>query len=162
MPTCEACGRPVESHDRHVRFRLPDAVVRLPEQERTAGTWLADPDPGRAVMMEVPELGAFVRALLPVRLSGGHTVTFGLWVGIHPDDLQSALDVWRAPEYRDLRMSGHLANALPTWEVFEAPVSLAVTNPDATPYCVDSEDDELRSVLANEWDHEVVLAALPD
>nr|WP_275887115.1 DUF2199 domain-containing protein [Nocardioides sp. 616] len=156
------CGRPGESHDRHVRFRLPDPVVRLPEQERTAGTWMSEPDPERAVMMQVPALGAFVRALLPVRLSGGHTVTFGLWVGIHPEDLQRAFDVWWAPEYRDLHIHGRLANALPNWEVFGVPVSLAVTDPDATPYCVDSEDGELRSVITNEWDHEVILAALPD
>ncbi len=123
---------------------------------------MSEPDPERAVMMEVPALGAYVRALLPVRLTGGHTVTFGLWVEVHPDDLNGALDVWWAPEYRDLHLHGHLANALPTWGVFGVPVSLAVTDPDATPYCVDSEDEELRSVIANEWDHEIVLAALPD
>jgi len=30
-------------------------------------------------MMQVPGLGAFVGGLLPVRLTGGHTVTYGVW-----------------------------------------------------------------------------------
>jgi hypothetical protein len=29
-------------------------------------------------------VGAFLRALLPVQLTGGYTVTFGVWVGVHP------------------------------------------------------------------------------
>jgi hypothetical protein len=36
-------------------------------------------------MMQVPALGTFVRAMLPVQLTGGHTVTYGgVWVGIDP------------------------------------------------------------------------------
>ena len=44
-------------------------------------------------MMQVPAIGAFVRALLPVRLSGGHTITFGVWVGINPQELQRVFAV---------------------------------------------------------------------
>jgi hypothetical protein len=113
-------------------------------------------------MMQVPELGAFVRALLPVRLTGGHIITFGVWVGVDPDDLRRAFDVWWKPEYRDLHLHGRLANALPAWEVFAVPVTLAVTDPEATPYCVSSEDAELDAVLCSEWDHELILAGLPD
>jgi hypothetical protein len=112
-------------------------------------------------MMMVPHLGAFVRALLPVRLTGGHTVTFGVWVGVHPDDLHRAFEVWWSPEYAGLRLEGRLANALPAWEVFAVPVSLAVLDVEVTPCCVSSADDELRSVLTKEWDHESVLAGLP-
>jgi hypothetical protein len=112
-------------------------------------------------MMLVPEVGAFVRALLPVQLTGGYTVTFGVWVGVHPDDLRRAFDTWWAPEYADLRIEGRLANALPAWEVFGVPVTLAVTDPEATPYCVNSSDAELAKVLTAEWDHEPVLADLP-
>ena len=59
-------------------------------------------------------------------------------------------------------MHGRLANALPAWDVFGAPVSLAVTDPETTPYCVASKDPELEAVLTNEWDHEPVLSNLPD
>lgn len=63
-------------------------------------------------MMQVPGLGAFVRARLPVQLTGGHTVTYGVWVGIHPDDLQRAFAIWWQPEYTELTLDGALANAL--------------------------------------------------
>ena len=162
MSKCALCGRAIDSHDRHVRFRLPDPVVRTPEKDQVQGTWKTEEDPNAAVMLMVPDVGAFVRALLPVRLTGGHTVTFGVWVGVHPDDLKRAFDTWWAPEYADLRMDGRLANALPAWDVFGVPVGLAVTDPQATPYCVASPDAKLSAVLTSEWDHEAVLAGLPD
>lgn len=70
MANCELCGRPTDAHDRQVRFRLPDPVLRASEQDRAQGTWKTHEDPDAAVMMMVPELGAFVRALLPVQLTG--------------------------------------------------------------------------------------------
>lgn len=160
--TCQLCGRATEGHNRHVRFRLPDPVLRSPGQDRVEGTWKTADDPNSAVMMLVPNVGAFVRALLPVRLSGGSVVTFGVWVGVHPDDLRRAFDCWCAPEYAQLQISGLLANALPAWDVFGVPVELAISDPEATPYCVASPDKELSAVLSNDWDHEAVLAGLPD
>lgn len=162
MSTCTLCGRGTDSHDRHVRFRLPDPVLRTPERDQVQGIWKTDEDPNAAVMMMVPHVGAFVRALLPVQLTGGHTVTFGVWVGVHPDDLKQAFDTWWSPEYEQLRMDGRLANALPGWDVFGVPVTLAVVDPQATPYCVASSDTELSTVLTSEWDHEPILATLPD
>lgn len=112
-------------------------------------------------MMMVPIVGTFVRSLLPVRLSGGYTVTFGVWLGVHPDDLQRAFSVWVAPEYVDLRLEGRLANALPAWDVFGAPVVATVLDPEATPYVVSSTDPMLSQVLADEWPHEQILPGLP-
>jgi hypothetical protein len=161
MSECATCGRPMEAHDRHVRFRLPDPVLPMPRQDRAEGTWKTDADPNKAVMMLVPEAGAFVRALLPVQLTGGYTVTFGVWVGVHPDDLKRAFEIWWTAEYAQLTMEGRLANALPCWEVFGVPVTIAVSDPDVTPYCVSSSDQELASVLTDEWDHDLVLDTLP-
>jgi hypothetical protein len=158
---CALCGRPVQGHDRHVRFRLPDPVLGSPDQDHAQGTWKTDEDPNAAVMMLVPDVGAFVRALLPVQLTGGHAVTFGVWVGVHPDDLRRAFDTWWAPEYAHLKLDGRLANALPAWDVFGVPVSLEVTDPETAPYCIGSSDQELQAVLTNEWDHDTVLAELP-
>lgn len=95
---CGLCGRAIDAHDRHVRFRLPDAVLALPGQAEIAGTWLSHDSPQTSVMMQVPGLGAFIRALLPVGLTGGYTVTFGVWIAVHPDDLQRAFAVWWEPE----------------------------------------------------------------
>jgi hypothetical protein len=85
---CTFCGRDLNSHSRHTRFRLPDPVLAQSPQGLPDGTWLSHGGPDASVMMHVPGLGAFVRALLPVCLAGGHTVTFGVWVGIRPADLQ--------------------------------------------------------------------------
>ena len=49
-----------------------------------------------SVMMQAPSVGAFVRALLPVRLSEGHTLTFGVWLAIEPRQLQTIFALWRA------------------------------------------------------------------
>jgi hypothetical protein len=112
-------------------------------------------------MMQVPNMGPFVRALLPVRLTGGHTVTFGVWVAVHPDDLQRAFAAWWQPEYAGLRLDGFLANSVKPWDLLYAAVSLEVRNPEETPYCSASSDPGLSRVLADEWPHEDLLLALP-
>ena len=110
-------------------------------------------------MMIVPELGAFIRALLPVTLTGGHTVTFGVWAAVRGEDLQHAFEVWWEPKYASLRLDGYLANDIAPW-VLRAPVQLAVLNADETPYCISSEHAELHRILTTDWPHDV-LRALP-
>jgi len=62
------CGGPVDVHDRQIRFRLPEPVLDSPGQERVPGAWLSYESPEASVMMQIPGVGAFVRALLVVRL----------------------------------------------------------------------------------------------
>jgi len=112
-------------------------------------------------MMQIPSVGAFVRALLPVRLTGGYTVTYGVWVAIDPRELQRAFAIWWEPEYKDLRLDGFLANSIQPWGLLVAPVSLAVRDPQQTPYCVGSSDAQLVQVLSNQWPHEDILDSLP-
>ena len=158
---CPTCGRPVDAHDRHVRFRLPDPVLSVPDREHTEGTWLSHGDANQSVMMMVPTVGTFVRSLLPVRLTGGHTVTFGVWIGVHPDELQRAFAIWWEPAYADLRLDGRLANALPGWGLLATQVDAAVLDVDETPYVVRSSDPTLDRVLSDEWPHDEVLSRLP-
>jgi len=162
VTACSVCGNATHERDRNVRFRLPDPVLQLPDAERTDGIWKSEPDPNRAVMMMVPNQGAFLRALLPVHLGGGETVTFGVWIGLHPDDLKRAYDVWWDPDYPRFKASGRLANALPKWGLLAAPVDLEVLDPEATPYCVRSADNQLGKVLSAEWDRVDVLSRLPN
>ncbi len=112
-------------------------------------------------MMQIPGLGPFVRALLAVRLTGGYAVTYGVWVGVRPGDLQRAFRVWWEPEYEDLRLDGALANSIPPWGLLAAPVTLAVKDPEHTPYCVSSSDHVLSRVLGEEWPHKDILGTLP-
>lgn len=158
--TCAMCGRATTAHDRDVRFRLPDPVLNSPEQHRAEDSWLSDPDPNQATLMQIPYISPFVRALLPVKLEGGHELRFGVWIAIHPDDLQNACKVWNAPEYSDLKLTGYLANKIEPRGLYKVPVNLAVLNPDHTPYCVSSSDQELNDVLTLEWPHDI-LASLP-
>jgi hypothetical protein len=161
MPSCETCGVETSEHDRQVRFLLPDPVLDLPDRERTEGTWLSHEDPNTSVMMQVPQVGDFVRALLPVRLMGGYTVTYGVWVGVRREDLRHAYDVWWDPSYPELKIEGVLANTVQPWGLLGSPVSLAVLDPDATPYCVASSDPDLSDVLSRVWRHQQILETLP-
>jgi hypothetical protein len=115
-----------------------------------------------SVMMQVPNAGAFVRALLPVRLTAGHTVTFGVWLAIHPEDLKTTFDLWWDPACPGLRLDAWLANAIPPWGYLASPVEAAVRDPDQTPYCITSPDDALHRVLTQEWDHRLVLDAMAE
>ncbi|WP_455834342.1 DUF2199 domain-containing protein [Pseudarthrobacter siccitolerans] len=158
--TCAMCARATSAHDRDVRFRLPDPVLNSLDQHRAEDSWLSDPDPNQATLMQIPYISPFVRALLPVKLEGGHELRFGVWIAIHPDDLQRACRVWNAPEYTDLKLTGYLANKIQPWGLYRGPVNLAVLNPDHTPYCVSSSDQELNDVLTKAWPHDI-LASLP-
>jgi len=117
-------------------------------------------DAATSVMMQVPGIGPFVRSLLPVRLTGGFTVTFGVWLAIHPDDLQHVFHVWWEPDYSRLVLHGWLANALPVWGLLATPVRAVVRDPEQTPYCADSPDQKLGEVLSAEWPHDLVLDAI--
>jgi hypothetical protein len=161
MQTCPDCGRALSSHDRHVRFTLPDPVLSHGIDVGSETFWMDGPEPARSDFIAVDGLGSFARALLPVRLTGGHTVTFGVWLGLSPEEMERAIDGWHSPEYADLRFEGRLANAIPPWDVLRAPVSVEVRDPAQVPYCSSSTDAALAMVLDDIWDHELVLSATP-
>jgi len=158
---CELCGSSVDLHDRHVRFRSPDPVLDAGEIP-APDVWMTHHDANTSVMMQVNHIGAFVRALLPVHLTAGHIITYGVWVGVSPDELRRIFDTWWSPEYKDLVAEGRLANAIAPWGLLGVPLTLRVLDPDQTPYCVGSVDDRLQSILTKEWDHELVLSTIAD
>ena len=155
--SCPSCGRPLDEHNRDIRFGVPEPVLSIPEEERPALTW------GNDVLMRVEGVGGFVRILIPVKLSGGYTVTYGAWLSVEYADLRRAWEVWTDnSRYQHLRLTGVLANMLPGWEneTYVKPLEAAVLNIEHLPYAVDSPDDFMRSVIRDEWPHEVVLAAI--
>jgi hypothetical protein len=155
--SCPSCGRGLDEHDRHIRFGVPEPVLSIPTDERAAVTW------GNDVLMQVKDLGSFIRILVPVKLTGGYTVTYGAWLSVASEDLKRTWEVWNDPAYADLRISGVLANMLPGWEreTYVKPLETAVLNVDFVPYAIASSDDFMRRILQEEWPHEEVLAALP-
>jgi hypothetical protein len=90
----------------------------------------------------------------PVRFSELKENTPGTWL--------SHADACTSVDYADLALDGFLANNVPPWKVFEAPVQLRVRNVDHTPYCVSSDDELLESVLSTVWPHDDILDVLPD
>lgn len=118
-------------------------------------------DANRSMMMQVPDLGDYVRCLLPVRLTGGFTVTFGVWLEVGGEDLHRAFAAWWAPEYRDLVLEGRLANPIPVWGLLGAPAEARVHHEHQTPYLDRTTDPVLDRVLTEQWPHEAILDALP-
>jgi hypothetical protein len=157
---CVQCGRAVDAHDRNVRFMLPDPVLETVRREHTEGTWMSHVDAQTSVMMQVPGIGAFVRALLPVQLDRGHSVTYGVWLAVHPDDLQTISAVWDTPAYADLVIDGILANKVPPWGLLAEPVRAVVRDRRHTPYIDSSEHELFQQVLTETWQHDVVLDPL--
>src|SRR5262249_60769605 len=99
--------------------------------------------------MQVQGVGSFVRVIVPVKLTGGYTVTFGAWLWVSPDDIRRAFEIWWKPEYVGLRLSGRLGNMLPGWEeeTYLKPVDAAVLDQSHAPYAVDSSDGFMKMVL---------------
>lgn len=79
---------------------FPSRSADSPAQDQAGGSWLSHGGAGTSVMMQIPGAGPFVRALLPVRLAGGFTVTYGVWVGFNPQDLQRAFASGGSPSMR--------------------------------------------------------------
>ena len=131
-------------------------MLDVPEGERAERTW------GNDVLTQVEGVGAFVRVLIPIRLIGGYTVTYGAWLDVHPKDLRHAWEVWLTPEYAALRLAGFLANGLPPWETdtYGKAVAAVVLDADKVPYAVESSDEFMRHVLQDEWPHDLVLGAI--
>ena len=59
-------------------------------------------------MVAVPNLGSFVRALFPVRMTGGYCLTYGVWVGVEPPDMERVFAEWWAPTYPQTDFAGSL------------------------------------------------------
>ncbi len=153
---CPSCGRALDEHNRHIRFGVPEPVLAIPKEDRAAVTW------GNDVLMQVKGIGGFVRILVPIKLTGGYTVTYGAWLSVDSPTLQRAWELWEDEGYKDLRLHGVLANMLPGWEeeTYVKPIEAAVINTEHTPYAVASPDEFMSRVLNDEWPHEFVLAAI--
>jgi hypothetical protein len=153
---CPTCGRSLDEHDRHVRLVLPDPVLATPAEERSSRTWGADP------LLQVQGVGAFVRVLLRIALSGGYSLTFGTWLAINPAEMTSVWERWPTDGYRDLTLEGFLANAIPPWgdDVLGSPALARVRDPSQFPYIESSSAPLLSRVLSDKWPHEEILRSV--
>ncbi|MDQ3480518.1 MAG: DUF2199 domain-containing protein [Actinomycetota bacterium] len=134
---------------------LPDAVHVVPESERIDRTWGRDP------LLQVQGIGAFVRVLLPIQLTGGFSLTVGTWLSVDPASLREVWEVWETPAYAELVLEGHLANAVPPWgqKVLGIVGVATVRDPTKWPYIQRSDAPSFQNILSTEWPHDAILGA---
>jgi hypothetical protein len=156
---CAHCGRELSDRDRHVRFGLPDVVFARPEADRQAAWMMPTEKPDLLAF----EQKRFVRALLPVQLDDGASVTFGTWLEIALADFNHAVEVWLDDAYGDLVIDGQIANAVPPWcdEVIGRPCTARVLAHDQIPYVIASTDALLARILTGSWPASTIVASLP-
>jgi hypothetical protein len=152
---CPSCARPLDEHNRHVRLRLPDPVLAIPEPDRAARTWGGD------TMLQVQDVGAFVRVLLPIKLTDGYTLTVGAWLAIDPAHLEHVWKIWDTPAYRALVLDGYLANAIEPWgdSLLGAAATARVQDETQLPWIVSSSHAGLDRLIRADWPHGPVLSA---
>jgi len=76
----------------------------------------------------------FVRSLLQLPLTDGHSLTYSAWFEVDQATFQRVLEEWWAPTYLALTFVGRLANGIPGLEIVDSECALAVVNPDEVPF----------------------------
>jgi hypothetical protein len=133
---------------------LPDAIQALPA-ERRAAAW------GNSDFQRVEGVGGFVRCLMPVRLTGGGSVTYSVWLKLDDDQLRHANRVWTTPEYTGLTVRGEVANAVKPWpDLLGVAAGAEVRDAGTLPYLVADDNTVLSRVLTGEWDRDDVLSRI--
>ena len=129
-------------------------MLALSPAEREA-TW------GNEHLRAAGGIGAFVRCLMPVHLTGGSTLEYSVWLRVPAEMLRHAGEIWEAPQYADLRLEGTVANAVQPWpDMLGAPARAEVRDPESIPYLVADEGTLMHRVLHDEWDRDDVLSRL--
>ncbi len=105
----------------------------------------------------------FVRALLPIHLDDGASVTFGTWLEVDLPDFNHAVEVWFGEAYGDLMLQGRIANAVPPWgaTVIARQCTARVLVNDQIPYMTVSPDALVTRILKETWPASAIVASLP-
>lgn len=130
---CATCG---EEHDLlDPTFLRPDAVVRLPAEERARVQSNNDLCRIRSVS-GLEQDRYFVRCVLPVPLlDAGSDIAWGLWVEVVEADFRRVLDTWSDPDQASQPpMDAQIANQIPGYpNTLGLPVCLRLTGPTTRP-----------------------------
>jgi hypothetical protein len=154
VPGCSCCGAPLDGVDLDVRSALPDAILALSPEQR-ASAW------GNSDFQRVEGVGGFLRCLMPVRLTGGGSVTYSVWLRLDDGQLRHANAVWTKPAYADLRLRGEVANAIRPWpQLLGETAGAEVRDAGTLPYLVAEDDTLLSRVLTEVWDRDDVLSRI--
>jgi len=154
---CAHCGQVVEGRELDIRFKLPDSMFAIPEEER--GQRVHD----GGDIVGAPGIGVFVRVLLPVALTEGYLIRYGTWLQLTSKaDFDRARELWHAPEYPSLVLDGILGNAIEPWgSPLLTKVRVGVRAPNEVPYVETIYDAQMAKVLTETWSRSWVLSAIP-
>ncbi len=123
--------------------------------EQRAASW------GNRSLQRLEGVGAFVRCLMPVSLSGGGSVTYSVWLRVDDDQLREANRVWTTDEYQDLILYGTVANTVKPWEgLLGESARTEVRDTETLPYLVAAEGSLLSRILSEPWDRDDVLSRI--
>ncbi len=86
LPDCPCCGGALSPVDFAVRSTWPDPLLALSLAEREA-TW------GNEHLRAAGGIGAFVRCLMPVRLTGGGTLEYSVWLRVPEPAVRHASEI---------------------------------------------------------------------
>jgi hypothetical protein len=114
---------------------------------------------GNETFLKVDADQFYMRAILPVQLTDGHVVAFGVWLEVEYETIEAAFEVWDAAAYAGFTCSGRLANDLPSWpgSALGAQVEAEVRHQSELPYVIRSTDSAVQHILDANWEHSVVL-----
>lgn len=131
-------------------MRMPDAAAALPERELRQRFVVGG---GSFATLDGD---CFLRALLPVPLTGGHEYHFGVWLEVSEAMISHAAEVWDEPDYATLVVNGRLANSVPPWgrSVLGAPCRAVVRSLNELPYIEWSSQPALARILHHPWARE--------
>lgn len=139
MTTCECCGAEVDETG-IVAVDMGFPVEPVEE--------LADGD------VLLADGAGFVRAVLPVQLTGDLELWLGAWMRVSAAEARRAGEVWQGPGYPSLRLTGTFAHDVKPWEgLAGAEVVAEVREPDQPPHYAQ------HPLLGTEWDRDEVLGA---
>ncbi|AGL20760.1 DUF2199 domain-containing protein [Actinoplanes sp. N902-109] len=155
LPGCSCCGAPLDPVNLAIRTEWPDALKDLPPDRREA-IW------GDGTLRRDPDLGAFIRCMMPVQLTGGGTVEYSVWLRIDDNQMRKALHFWDLPEYADLTLVGTVANDVKPWEgMLGEPARAEVRDPGTIPWLIAQPETLLHRILHDTWDRDDILSRIP-
>jgi hypothetical protein len=127
---CQQCGQDHPIDDLELAFRRPDVIAAMDPEEREQ-TVKEDND-----LCAIKWSKYFVRALLPLRVSGrDEPYCIGIWVEVEQPTFSRVLELWSEPgQAGEEPFDARIANSIPILpHTLGLPVKLHLTGPTTRP-----------------------------
>jgi hypothetical protein len=153
---CHCCGKVLDADNLAWDYLLPDDLMVLSDDERSAVIRVAT-----GQIVQAAGYGNAIRAILPIPLDTGEEVTLGVWLAItEAEEWNRVLDAAKAggEAWAGTTFTGKLLNAVQPWRnVYLAEAVAVAPGPDKVPRITASPDRLLNRVLTGPWTHKKVV-----